>query len=461
MITTAVILAAGQGTRMKSKLPKVLHPVGGKPMVQWVIDQLGTAGISEKIAVLGHGSEQVAAALDGQCQFVKQQQQLGTGHAVMQAAEALPADGQLVLVICGDTPLLTANSLEQLIKQHQDQGNAVTLMTAKTQDPFGYGRIIRQAEGITAIVEQKDASVEQQNIQEINTGTYCFDQRFLLESLPQLTTNNAQQEYYLTDLISIAVAKGLMVNGYLLDDFSESLGINNRVQLAQAEKILRERKARELMLEGVTLLDPEHTYIEASVLVGPDTVIFPGVILQGNTIIGTNNLIGTGTRIKDSTIGDENEIQNTVITESIVGNRCKVGPYAYLRPGAVLADQVKIGDFVEVKKSQIGEGSKIPHLSYIGDSTVGRGVNIGCGTITCNYDGVHKHQTNIEDHAFIGSNTNLVAPVTIEQGSFIGAGSTITKNVPSYSLALTRAELQIRENWVKKKQEGKSQKEPS
>lgn len=451
MKTTAVILAAGQGTRMKSKLPKVLHKTLGKPMVQWVIDILSQAGVEDKIAVLGHGGEQVAAVVENQAAIVYQKEQLGTGHAVMQAAPALGEGNECVLVICGDTPLLRAETIQALINQHEKEGNAVTLLTAHTENPTGYGRIVREAQQIKAIVEQKDADEQQKLIKEINTGTYCFDQKFLLQYLSALDTNNAQKEYYLTDLIKIANEHSLPVGGYVLSDFNESLGVNNRIQLSQAEAILRRRKCEEVMTAGVTLIDPAATYIGADVIIGNDTIIYPNVVLEGKTVIGSDNVIGMNCRFVDSVIGDGNDIQSTVITESTVGNECKIGPMAYLRPGTVLADKVKIGDFVEVKKSQVGEGSKIPHLSYVGDSVVGSRVNIGCGTITCNYDGEHKYQTIIKDGAFIGSNTNLVAPVTVEENAFIGAGSTITKNVPDSALAVTRADLRVKENWRKKK----------
>ena len=450
MKTTAVILAAGQGTRMKSKLPKVLHKALGKPMVQWVIDCLSQAGVEDKIAVLGHGGDQVASVVEGQTVIVYQTEQLGTGHAVMQAAPALPADNDCVLVICGDTPLLRAQTIQALIEKHQAEGNAVTLLTAYAENPTGYGRIVRQEQQITAIVEQKDADEQQKLIKEINTGTYCFDQKFLLQYLSALDTNNAQKEYYLTDLIKIANLHNLPVGGFVLADFNESLGVNNRIQLSQAEAILRQRKCEEIMLAGVTLIDPSATYIGADVVIGNDTIIYPNVVLEGKTVIGSDNVIGMNCRFVDSQIGNGNDIQSTVITESKVGNGCKIGPMAYLRPGTALADNVKIGDFVEVKKTQVGEGSKIPHLSYVGDSIVGSKVNIGCGTITCNYDGVHKYQTVIKDGAFIGSNTNLVAPVTVEENAFIGAGSTITKDVPDSALAVTRADLRVKENWRKK-----------
>ncbi|MBP3585775.1 MAG: bifunctional UDP-N-acetylglucosamine diphosphorylase/glucosamine-1-phosphate N-acetyltransferase GlmU [Peptococcaceae bacterium] len=450
MRTTAIILAAGQGTRMKSKLPKVLHKVLGKPMVQWVIDCLTAAGVTDKITVLGHGAEQVATVVGEQTSIVYQTEQLGTGHAVMQGVKALGAENDCVIVICGDTPLLQADTIKSLLAKHNAEKNMVTVLTAQASDPTGYGRIVRNGAQIEAIVEQKDATEEEKTITEINTGTYCFNQQFLLQYLPTLTTNNAQKEYYLTDLIKIANQNQFPVGGYQLDDFSESLGVNNRVQLAQAEQVLRQRKCNEVMLAGVTLIDPASTYIGADVVIGNDTIIYPNVVLEGATVIGSDNVIGMNCRFVDSIIGDNNDIQSTTIVESTVGNGCKIGPMAYLRPGTVLADQVKIGDFVEVKKSKIGTGTKIPHLSYVGDAVVGSSVNIGCGTITCNYDGVNKYQTTIKDNAFIGSNTNLVAPVVVEEKAFIGAGSTITKDVPADTLAVVRGELRLKADWSKR-----------
>ena len=450
MRTTAIILAAGQGTRMKSKLPKVLHKVLGKPMVQWVIDCLTAAGVTDKITVLGHGAEQVATVVAEQTSIVYQTEQLGTGHAVMQGVKALGTENDCVIVICGDTPLLQADTIKALLAKHSAEKNMVTVLTAQASDPTGYGRIVRNGAQIEAIVEQKDATEEEKTITEINTGTYCFNQQFLLQYLPTLTTNNAQKEYYLTDLIKIANQNQFPVGGYQLDDFSESLGVNNRVQLAQAEQVLRQRKCNEVMLAGVTLIDPASTYIGADVVIGSDTIIYPNVVLEGATVIGSDNIIGMNCRFVDSIIGDNNDIQSTTIVESTVGNGCKIGPMAYLRPGTVLADQVKIGDFVEVKKSKIGTGTKIPHLSYVGDAVVGSSVNIGCGTITCNYDGVNKYQTTIKDNAFIGSNTNLVAPVVVEEKAFIGAGSTITKDVPADTLAVVRGELRLKDDWSKR-----------
>lgn len=451
MKTTAVILAAGQGTRMKSELPKVLHQVLGRPMIQWVIDSVREAKADKIITVLGHQGEAVAEVVGEQTQVVYQREQLGTGHAVLQAAEQLSAEAGCVLVVCGDTPLLTAGTLQALLAKHQEEQNAVTVLTAIAAEPYGYGRMLRAEEHIVAIVEEKDATEAQKRINEINAGTYCFDQQFLLRALQGLKTDNAQGEYYLTDVIKMAVEQGLTVGGYILKDFEESLGVNNRVQLAQAEQVMRRRKLRELMLAGVTIIDPEHTYVDFEVQVGQDTILSPGVMLEGRTSVGRRCTIGANTRLSDAVIGDDTTVQNSIIWDSTIGSRCQIGPFAYIRPGCVLADEVKVGDFVELKKAQVAAGSKIPHLSYVGDALLGAHVNIGCGTITCNYDGKNKHQTVIEDNAFIGSNTNLVAPVTIHEGATIGAGSTISKDIPANSLGLTRPELKIKENWRKNK----------
>lgn len=451
MKTTAIILAAGQGTRMKSELPKVLHEVLHKPMIQWVIDSVKQTMAEQIVTVVGHQGERVAEVVGEQTQIVYQKEQLGTGHAVQQAVEILPAEEGCVLVVCGDTPLLKGETLKWLITEHKEKGQAVTILTAQAANPYGYGRIIRQGEGITAIVEEKDATLEQKQVTEINTGTYCFDQAFLTKALGMLTTDNAQGEYYLTDVIKIASAQNLAVGGVVLADFAESLGVNNRVQLAQAEKMMRQRKVTDLMLAGVTVIDPERTYVDFDVQVGQDTILAPNVILEGQTIVGSGCMIGANSRLTDAVVGDGTTVQNSIIWDSTVGKRCQIGPFAYIRPGCVLSDDIKVGDFVELKKAQVAKGSKIPHLSYVGDALVGSHVNIGCGTITCNYDGKNKHQTVIEDDAFIGSNTNLVAPVTIHAGATIGAGSTICKDIPADSLGLTRPELKIKENWRKNK----------
>jgi len=449
MDSTAIVLAAGQGTRMNSKLPKVLHKVAGIPMLGHVLNTLDRADIKRKIVVLGYGAELIEEWLPEGIEVVYQRERLGTGHAVLQAEKLLQGVTGNVMVVCGDTPLLQKATLKNLHERHINTQAKVTILTAVISNPQGYGRIIRENNEIKAIIEEKDAKNQEKAIREINTGTYCFSADFLINNLAKLTNTNAQGEYYLTDLIKLAVKEGLKVEAFVLDDIKESLGINNRIQLAEAEKVLQLRVLEKLMLDGVTIIDPSSTYIGCVVEVGADSIIYPGTILEGQTIIGQDCLMGPGVRIVDSTIGNNCQIQNAVILESKVGNNCSIGPFAYLRPGTILEDHVKIGDFVEIKKSVIGRGSKVPHLSYVGDAFLGEKVNIGCGTITCNYDGKNKHITRIEDGAFIGSNTNLIAPVTVGKNAVIGAGSTINKDVPANALGIAREKQKNISDWAK------------
>lgn len=444
----SVVLAAGLGTRMKSKYPKVLHKLAGVPMIQHVITTLQELGIEDIIVVLGYQGELVESVLGESCRVVYQHQQLGTGHALLQALpELINCAKDDCLVVCGDTPLFQANTLQSLVDRHQQTGSQGTVLTAILPDPKGYGRIIKGTKGIERIVEEKDATAEEKAIQEINTGTYCFSVASLKAKLGQLSTSNAQGEYYLTDIIRLLVQENQRVETLIMNDPQEAMGINNRVQLAQAECVLRRRILNNHMLDGVTIISPENTFIDKGVLIGRDTILYPGVILQGQTRIGENCIIGPFTRIVDSIIGNDVVIKDSNLLEAKVGNECSIGPYSFLRPGTDLADGVKIGDFVEVKKSYVGQGSKIPHLSYVGDSKLGKGVNIGAGTITCNYDGVHKHLTCIEDGAFVGSNTNLVAPINVGKEAYIAAGSTVTKDIPSGSLAVARGRQRNIDNW--------------
>lgn len=446
----AVVLAAGKGTRMKSKLPKVLHKVCGKPMVEHVLEATSGAGIEENIVVVGFGAEKVEELLGQKAKFVYQKEQLGTGHAVLQAKDVLADYAGKLLVVCGDTPLLTSETLNQLLVKHERKGAAATILTAFLDNPTGYGRIIRNAGGsVLKIVEEKDADPEEKEVREVNTGTYCFDSKSLFAALEEISPNNAQGEYYLTDVIALFVKQGLRVDGVHVDDVLETMGINSRKHLAEAEFLMNQRTLDRLMDEGVTIIDPRTTMIQRGVSIGKDTVIQPFTIIEGDTIIGEDCVIGPGTRINQSRVGNGTIIEHSTIVESILGNEVKVGPYAYIRPGTVAHDKVKIGDFVEVKKSVIGTGSKIPHLSYVGDAQIGTDVNVGAGTITCNYDGKYKYQTVIEDGAFIGSNTNLVAPVKVGQNAVIGAGSTLSKDVPSSALGIARAKQRNIENWKK------------
>lgn len=445
----SLILAAGKGTRMKSKLPKVLHKVGGKAMVERVLDTVQSLGTQEDVVVIGFGGERVQGYIGNRAKFVVQEEQNGTGHAVKQAQPVLGKFDGIILLLCGDTPLVKKETLEALLKEHKSTGAAATVLTAHMPDPTGYGRIIRDKAGkVVRIVEQKDGTPEELAVDEVNTGMYAFDSKKLWPCLDQLSDDNAQGELYITDVVSILVNAGNRVSAYMTEDFEESLGVNSRQQLAQAEAILRNRKNQELMDAGVTLIDPTSTYIAPEVVVGDDTIIHPGTILEGNTVIGKECEIGPHTRLVNVKVGDNNIIHFTYGHDCEVKNGTDIGPYVHLRPNTVIGDKVHIGNFVEVKNSNVGEGTKFPHLSYIGDSDVGMGVNIGCGTITVNYDGKIKHRTTIGDGAFVGCNSNLVAPVSIGDYAYVGAGSTITKNVPSKALAVGRSKQIIKENWV-------------
>ena len=448
----AILLAAGKGTRMNSDLPKVLHKAGGREMINQVIELVKEAGIEEVVAVLGHGADQVLEKVNYPVQVAMQEEQLGTGHAVMQAADYIN-EGQDILVICGDTPLFRSESIKEALKSHQEAGAAVTVISALLEDSTGYGRVVRSEDGqeVLKIVEEKDASPQEKAIKEINTGTWIFSGSFLKENIFKLDNKNAQNEYYLTDLLEMASQKDEKCQAYILAHAQEALGINNKVQLAQAEKVLRQRKVTQLMEDGVTFMAPETAWIDPDVQIGPDTIIYPNVIIEGTCRIGPENIIGPDTRIIDSEIGARNTIEQAKILESKMASDCCVGPYAYLRPGTVLADRVKIGDFTEVKNSTIGECSKIPHLSYVGDAQVGAGVNIGCGVITANYDGKNKYQTIIEDGVFVGSNSNLIAPVRLGKDSYVAAGSTINKEVAPGNLAIARSKQKNIENFRGKK----------
>ncbi|CEP68397.1 Bifunctional UDP-N-acetylglucosamine pyrophosphorylase/glucosamine-1-phosphate N-acetyltransferase [Moorella glycerini] len=436
--TVAVILAAGQGKRMYSRLPKVLHRVAGRSLLEHVLAATRQAGIEDNIIVIGHGAEEVRAALGPEQKYALQEQQLGTGHALAQAREAA-GEATTVLVLCGDTPLIRPATLSGLLQHHQATGAAVTILSARVADPTGYGRIIRDGQGqVKGIVEERDATPAEKAINEINTGIYCFAAAFLWPALGRLKPDNDQGEYYLTDVVAMAVSQELLVQTLVARDTEEVLGVNDRAQLAAAGAVWRRRVNTALMLDGVTIIDPEATYIDVTVTIGKDTIIYPGTFLEGHTIIGAGCCLGPGTTIRDSRVGDGSTVIHAVVLGSTIGPDCQVGPFAYLRPGTVLEAGVKVGDFVEIKASRIGRGSKVPHLTYLGDATVGTGVNIGAGTITCNYDGRQKWPTIIEDGAFIGSNTNLVAPVRVGAGALVGAGSTITKDVPAGALALAR-----------------------
>jgi len=443
---TAVILAAGKGTRMKSELPKVLHRLAGVTLIDHVLAKVEKLGAEQVLTVVGHGREAVAKHIEGRSEIVVQEPQLGTGHALMQIVPYLRKDCT-VMVLSGDQPLLTVNTLQNMLDLHRKSQAAATVLTALLDNPYGYGRIIKRDGRFEGIVEEKDANSEQKQIKEINTGTYCFEAGSLKNALQRITPENAQREYYLTDVFNILLRSGHKIETYCLEDFYEAYGINNRVQLAEAEDIFYDRVRKHWMLEGVTIKNPSSVFIDAQAVLASDVIIEPFTIIKGRTVIQEGAVIGPYTTLEDCVCGKGCRIENSVARQAVIGEACQIGPYAYLRPGTTLANGVKIGDFVEIKNSKIDEGSKVPHLSYIGDSILGKKVNIGAGTITCNYDGEKKHMTVIGDNCFVGSNTNFVAPVQIGQNAVIGAGSTITKNVPDGALAVERSEQKIIENW--------------
>lgn len=453
----AVILAAGAGTRMRSSLPKVLHHLCGRPML-WYVLQSAKAVTSKQLLVIGYGAEQVKSYFGQEYFYVEQRQQLGTGHALQQVLPHLPDRGD-VLVLCGDTPLLEEETLKQLLDTHRRQKASATVLTARMADPFGYGRIIRDEQGrIRGIVEELHLTAEQKKVQEINTGSYCFELKALKKYLPLLPQNTVKGEYYLTDLIPMLFEAGLQVASLQIEDARHALGINDRLQLAWAASQMREKINASLMRAGVTMIDPATTYIDTGVEIGRDTVIYPQTILEGKTKIGENCLLGPALHLIDTVVGDGVICRQSVVLESVIQDGAVVGPYAHIRPGSTIGSKAKIGDFVEIKNSSIGEGSKVPHLSYVGDTQMGPAVNMGAGSIVVNFDGRQKHQTIIGEGAFIGCNSNLIAPLNIGSGAFIAAGSTITRDVPSGSLSISRPKQEIKERVGKKFLEKKKEK---
>ncbi|MBC5998004.1 bifunctional UDP-N-acetylglucosamine diphosphorylase/glucosamine-1-phosphate N-acetyltransferase GlmU [Romboutsia hominis] len=447
----AIILAAGKGTRMKSKYPKVIHKVCGKEMVNHVINVSQKSGVNDIVVILGHESDVVKERLPKNSMIAMQTEQLGTGHAVKMAKEYIN-DEDTIVVLCGDTPLIKEDTLRRLFAYHLENEYHATVLTTKVENPTGYGRIIRDNnEDLLKIVEQKDANEEEKAVKEINSGIYCFNGKSLRESLDLIDNNNAQGEYYLTDTIYIMRDRGQKVGAYNGSTIEELMGVNSRVELSKAEEIMRKRINESHMVNGVTIIDTNSTYIESDVEIGNDTIIYPGVMLKGNTKIGSNCIIEMNSAIENSTIGDNTEVKNSTVIDSVVGENTTVGPYAYLRPKSNIGNNVKIGDFVEVKNAIIEDNSKASHLSYIGDAHVGKDVNIGCGVVFVNYDGKNKFKSVVKDGAFIGSNSNLVAPVTVEEDGYIATGSTITNDVPKGALAIARERQVVKEGWVEKK----------
>ena len=444
-----VILAAGQGTRMKSKIPKVLHKVLDKPMLDHVMEAAQVVTNNKPIVVIGHMSDMVREHLGDKAEIALQEEQLGTGHAVMMAEHYIDDEDE-VLILCGDTPLIKGETLKEMTKI-KSEGYAAVVMSAVEDDPTGYGRIIRdESNDFMRIREQKDASEEEKAIKEINAGMYIINGKLLKENLSKLSVNNAQREYYLTDVLEHIKNAGHRIGVYQADKM-EIMGVNSRLQLSEAERIMRLDVNKMHMANGVTLIDTNSTYIDKNVKIGRDTIIYPNCHIKGNSVIGEDCIIRENTTIEDSHIEDHVTIKSSTILSSKVGARTTIGPYAYLRPKSVLGEDVKIGDFVEVKNAEIGNGSIASHLSYIGDAVVGKNVNIGCGVVFVNYDGKNKFKSIVEDNAFIGSNSNLVAPVTVKEGGYIATGSTVTVDVPEGALCVARAREVIKEGWRTKK----------
>jgi bifunctional UDP-N-acetylglucosamine pyrophosphorylase/glucosamine-1-phosphate N-acetyltransferase len=457
-----IILAAGLGTRMKSSTIKILHPAAGRPIIDYVLDLASTVSGQQPVMIVGHQREAVQQVVGDRARFAVQNEQLGTGHAVLQAEQVLgDLAGRRVLILSGDVPLTRPETLRQLIARHEREGNALTLVTMRLDDPAMYGRIVRDGGGaVTKIAEARDATQEEREINEVNAGIYIIEGEGLFDRLRGLTPSNSQVEHYLTDLLAVLRNAGKRVGAHLLVDPVEALGVNSRAELATVEAEIQRRVVEKLMKDGVTFRNPSTVVIDSTVTIGPDSVVYPFVTIEGATTIGKGCVIEPGAHLIDVTIGDDVHIKTgTVAERTTIEDGASIGPYAHLRPGTYLGRSVKVGNFVETKKATVGEGSKLPHLSYIGDAEIGSGVNIGAGTITCNYDGVRKHQTIIEDDVFIGSDSQLVAPIRIGKGAYVGAGSTITKDVPPDALALTRPPQRIIEGWAAKKRAEREKKD--
>ena len=455
---SVLIMAAGKGTRMASNRAKVLHAICGIPMLRLIHRTAASLRPERTLVIVGQDAARVRSCLEGlPAEFILQEEQLGTGHALMMARASIENLRGDLLVLSGDTPRLRPETLRRLAEHHRRSGAATTLMTAIAVDPFAYGRIVRGSDGrIEAIVEEKDAAPEQKAIREINAGLYCFQIPSLLQALDRLTNRNAQGEYYLTDLVEIQQRDGLRVEPLLHDSFEELQGINTRKELAAVARAMRAVKNEELMREGVTLIDPDHTYIDLDVVIARDAIIHPNVTMEGSTTIGEGTIVHSGTRIANSIIGPEIEIlESCLITDAEVGRGSTVGPCAHLKGNTVIGEGCRIGNFVEIKKSTLGNGSKAAHLAYLGNATIGRKVNIGAGVITCNYDGVHKHATIIEDEVFVGTDSQLVAPLRIGRGAYIAAGSCITEDVPAGALGIARSRQTVKEDWVRRWKEAR------
>jgi bifunctional UDP-N-acetylglucosamine pyrophosphorylase / glucosamine-1-phosphate N-acetyltransferase len=458
-----VILAAGQGTRMKSAEPKVLHAIAGRPMIEHVLDTAATLAPTTTTLIVGHGAEAVRNRLGGRqgLNFVVQEPQLGTAHALQQAEPVLTQRSGTVVLLSGDVPLLSAATLQKLLATHREAKAAATVLTAVVERPYGYGRILRSSGRIARIVEERDASPAERQVREINSGIYAFDLAPLFNALRAIAAANAQGEYYLTDLIAVYRRRRRPIGSLVVEDPTEVRGVNSRTELAELSATMRQKKNEELMAAGVTLIDPATTYIDPDVVVGADTVIHPGVVIQGQTRIGSACEIHAYVRIVDTEIADRVTVHNfCFIVGARVAEGASIGPFAHLRPETEVGQQAKIGNFVELKKTSFGAGAKANHLTYLGDASIGPNVNVGAGTITCNYDGEKKHQTVIEEGAFIGSDTQLIAPVRVGKGAYVAAGSSITEDVPAGSLGIARGRQTNIEGWVERRKDPASSREP-
>jgi bifunctional UDP-N-acetylglucosamine pyrophosphorylase / glucosamine-1-phosphate N-acetyltransferase len=452
----AVVLAAGKGTRMRSALPKVLHRAAGRPLLNWVLDTARAAGCPRILVVVGHGAERVREEVDGRgVEWILQEEQRGTGHALRIALDSRPALDGTVVVLPGDAPLQTTETLARLVTEHDQRGSAATVLSAVVPDPTGYGRVLRDAAGVvTGIVEHKDATGAQRTVAEINSGTYAFDAKLLRDALGRLTTDNVQGEEYLTDVLGLLSGDGRPVDALAAEDYHETLGCNDRVQLAALARLLRDRIVERWMRDGVSVLDPATTWIDVDVTLEPDAVLRPNTHLQGTTAVGRGAEVGPDCTLYDTVVGPAARVVRAHCVSAEIGPDAEVGPYSYLRPGAVLGRGAKVGAFVEVKASRIGTGSKVPHLSYVGDATIGDHTNIGAATVFVNYDGIEKHHTTIGRHARTGADNMFVAPVEVGDGAYTAAGSVITEDVPPGAMAVARGKQRNVEGWVERRRAG-------
>lgn len=449
-----VILAAGEGTRMKSKRPKVLHQAAGVPLLGWVMRAAQGAGPNQVTIVCGRGKEEIESIFGESAGYAEQTERLGSGHAVMCARPFLEGFDGYTFIIAGDMPLLRGETLQAMARQAEKEDYACILLSAELDNPFGYGRIVRDAAGmVSAIVEEKDATDEQRRIREVNASCYLVKNELLLEALKEIKPNNVQGEYYLTDIVDILRAKGQKVGAHIAENARECMGVNDRVQLAEVSALLQRTILETHMRNGVTIIDPAGTYIDPDTQIGQDTTIYPGVTLEKGCVIGEDVTLYPGSRISNSTIEDGTTVQNAVVLDAKVGKKSTVGPYAYLRPGTSIGDGCRVGDFVEVKNSNIGDGTKVSHLTYVGDADLGKNINIGCGVVFVNYDGKRKFRSVIEDDVFIGCNTNLISPVHVGKGAYIAAGSTITEDLPEDSFAIARARQVVKTGWKDKRED--------